>query len=147
MAWIQIKENDVKTRLAGAEFSAYSTVARSQGQANPLPEIIDQVVDEVRGYIAANKSNRLGAGNTIPQKLLRATLSIIRYQLITRLPVEINEQRTKEYVNAVALMEQVATGKYAIEEPVEVDAEKIPVPAPYVSAPRRKFRIRDQDGL
>lgn len=147
MAWITITENDVKTRLAGAELSAYTTAARASGQANPLPEIIEQVVDEVRGYIAANKSNQLGAGMTIPQKLLRATLNMIRYQLITRLPISISAERKDDNDKAVALMQQVATGKFAVEEPVDADTELIPAPTPRFETPRRKFKMRDQDGL
>ena len=147
MAWISIEEDDVKTRLAGTELSSYQTVALASGQSDPLPEIISQVVNEVRGYIAACASNTLGDGETIPDKLLAAALAMIRYRLTTRLPIEVTEQRELEYKEAIRLLERVSECKFAIEEPEEADDEEISSPSPNIGTRTRNFDSDDQDGI
>ena len=74
MSWIQITEADVLTVLNAREIEKYRTVATAAGQADPVLETIKQVVDEVRGYVAACDHNELAAGDTIPSNLLQAAL-------------------------------------------------------------------------
>ena len=129
MSWISITSSDVKVKLTGAELAALQSAALASGQSDPLPDIISQVSDEVRGYIAANRSNTLGAAGTIPQKLLSAALSIIRYRLATRLPVKslLTEDRVKENEQAIRLLEQVAADKFAIEDPVSGETSGVSI--------------------
>jgi hypothetical protein len=147
MAWITITENDIKTRLAGAELSAYTSAAKAQGQGNPLTEIISQVVSEIRGYVAACARNTLGAGATIPDKLLSAALAMIRYRLITRLPLSISEERKREYDDAISLLERVSDCKFAVDEPAEASSEDISTPAPSMGTRTRNFSRTAQDGI
>lgn len=121
MAWTTLTESDVKTRLAGAELTAFTTVALASGQTTPLTPLITQVVDEVRGYCAVR--NTLGEGATIPSKLVTAAVDILRYRLTTRLPIKVTEERKAEYANAIALLRDVAAGRFAIEEPETVEDE------------------------
>ena len=129
MSWSAITATEVKTRLTGAELTALQTVALASGQTDPLVEIIEQVVDEVRGYISANTSNTLGASGTVPSKLISAALAIIRYRLCTRLPVKslLTEDRVKENKAAIRLLEQVAAGKFAIEDPNSGDRSGVSI--------------------
>jgi phage gp36-like protein len=129
MSWSAITATEVKTRLTGAELTALQTVALASGQTDPLVEIIEQVVDEVRGYISANTSNTLGASGTVPSKLISAALAIIRYRLCTRLPVKslLTEDRVKENEAAIRLLEQVAAGKFAIEDPNSGDRSGVSI--------------------
>ena len=129
MAWISITATDVKTRLTGSELTALQTVALSAGQTDPLVEIIAQVIDGVRGYISANAANTLGAAATVPSKLISASLALIRYRLCTRLPVKslLTEDRVKENEAAIRLLEQVAAGKFAIEDPVSGDRSGVAI--------------------
>lgn len=124
MAWQTLTASDVKASLSGPELTAFSAAALASGQKDPLPGIISQTVEEVRGYIAANASHALEAGETIPKKLVRAAAVLCRYRLITRLPLNSDallEQRRREYEDALRLLEQVAAGRYAIEEPLVQD--------------------------
>lgn len=149
MSWIPITESDVQTRLAGAELTALKTAALATGQTNPLTEIIGQVIDEMRGYIAACASNTLGVAGTIPQKLLGAALAIIRYRLATRLPVKslLTEDRVKENEQAIHLLEQVAACKFKIEEPITPDTEILSSPTPHMTARTRHFGRDYEDGI
>ena len=124
MAWQLITTDNIKTRLAGAEITALQESALASGQADPLPEIVVAAVDEVRGYIAA-AGRILEAGDKVPSRLINATLAIIRHRIATRLPGRsfLNEDRIREYQDAIKLLEQVAAGKFAIEDVVTEDTE------------------------
>ena len=86
MAWITLSTEDIRSRLAAAELSALSSAALAEGQSDPLPEVITQVVDQIRGSIAGNQQNTLGPSGTLPERLKSAALNIIRFELATRLP-------------------------------------------------------------
>lgn len=124
MSWNIITTDQVKTRLAGAELTALQSAALANGQADPLPEIITQVVDEVRGYIVAGGFS-LETGTTVPSKLVGATLDIIRYRLVTRLPARglLTDERKEEYKNALELLKRVADGGFSVEEPTTPSTE------------------------
>ena len=149
MSWLTITSDAVKTRLTGAEVSALQTSSLAEGQTDPLPEIVSQVCDEVRGYISASGCS-LGAAGTIPQKLLSATLAIIRYRLCTRLPVKslLTDARVEENNAAIRLLEQVAARKFLVEEPTVLSTEAESVPSPRMDNSRpHVFAPDSQEGV
>jgi hypothetical protein len=150
MPWTTLNSDDLLRGLTGAERSALQTAALGSGQADPLPGIIADVVAEARGYIAANKANVLGEGNTVPEKLRAALIARVRFEAFTRLPVGrslLTEDRVKANEAAVALLRDVAAGRYAIEEPAVASAEVISAPGPKFTKPVRQFTRENQDGL
>ena len=149
MAWTTIVADDVSYSLTDVEYKAYTTRFLAPGQSSPLPDIIEKVVNHVRGYVAANASNTLGPAGTIPDKLLDAAVIIIRHRLLTRMRIKIDEDRRKEYEGAEDLLKTVAAGKFAIEEPETASSEtqNQGVPGPQVPCKRRRWDRRDQDGI
>jgi hypothetical protein len=147
--WITVTEDMVKTRLAGAELTALRTAALSAGQADPLAEVIAEVVNEVRGYVAACKANRLESGTKIPEKLKTTALARIVFELASRLPVKgiVTAERKEANTAAKRLLEQVAACQFAVEEPVTPDAEKVSNPSPKITDRTLSFTREDQDGL
>jgi phage gp36-like protein len=147
MAWTILTEADVRTRLTGPELNALKTAALASGQSDPLPEIVSQVVDEVRGYVAVRFA--LSAGSTVPSKLVSASLAIIRYRLATRLPVKglLTDERKEENQDAIRLLRRVADGPFAIEEAATKSEEHIGVQSPSITARDNNHRRKDQDGL
>lgn len=148
MAWQAITTDDVKTRLAGAEVAALQSSALAVGQTDPLPEVVGQVVDEVRGYVAAG-GNTLDAAGTVPSKLVGATLAIIRYRLATRLPISglLTEERKAENDAAIRLLERVADRKFAVEEAAAPSSEVIGAPGPKVTGKTLHYGRNSQDGI
>jgi len=122
VSWIEITEADVLTVMSGPELAAYRAAALKAGQADPLAPTIAQVIKEVRGYIGGCVKNRLADGETIPPSLLMAALDIIA----SRIPQRVNEspeQGRKDKENAaIALLKDVSTCKFAIEQPSSPDA-------------------------
>jgi hypothetical protein len=150
MSWITITADEVKTRLAGAELSAFQTAALATGQTDPLPEITAQVVDEVRGYVAACRSNTLGPAGTIPPRLLSATLAIIRFRLANRLPggtALVDDLRVKEYEGAVSLLGKVAECDFAVEDPTGDATSGAQTNTPRITPRVRRFDRCSQEGL
>lgn len=145
MAWISIDESDVQSRLAGAELAAFKTRALAAGQTNPLPEIITQTIDEVRGYVAVR--NSLEEGEKIPSKLKSATLALIVFRLITRLPLQVSQDRRDENDRAQDLLKEVAAGRFRVEEPETTSSESIASQRPSITEPERNFTRDDQDGI
>ena len=148
MAWTTLSATDVKTKLSGPEVSAVQTAALASGQSDPLVEIVEQVVDEVRGYIAAG-GYTLGNGTTVPSKLVSATLAIIRYRLATRLPVKslLTTDRVEENKEAIRLLERVADGKFMVEEPTTASTETSGSGTPSMTDKTLEMQRADGDGL
>lgn len=121
--WITITTDDVKTRLAGAEFAAYTTKALSAGQVDPLPDITAQVVREVRGHVAGG-SNTVGDGLTIPDELLAAAVDMIVFRLTTRLGISVKEDRKTANDQAKTLMGQVGRGEFKVAPPQTASASQ-----------------------
>lgn len=130
MSWIALTETQVLTKLSGPEIAAMKTAALQAGQANPLPEIIEQVVGEVRGYIGACANNTLGPAGTIPDELEGAVISRIRFELATRLPVKslLTDDRREANRSALSLLRDVAACRFALVQPEE--GEEGPQPHP-----------------
>lgn len=120
MSWTTITEAYVQTKLSGAELTALKTVALATAQTDPLPEVITQVVAEVRGYVAGCQNNVLGDGATVPSELLGAALARIRFELAGRLPVPglLTEDRRTANSNAIQLLRDVMRCDFKIIPPV-----------------------------
>lgn len=150
MSWISVTADDIGTRLAGPELDAVRSAALAEGQVDPLPGIVSAVVAEVRGYVAAHRSNRLGPPDTIPDELLNAALALVRGRLLSRLPVASldTDPRRKEVESAERLLREVAAGRFVVSLPAEpAPSSDLPAPPrPTWSARPREFTRRHQDG-
>jgi phage gp36-like protein len=107
-------------------------------------------VQEVRGYIAAYPQNKLGEGVTIPAELETAACAIARYRALNRLPVKslLTETRIGEYKDALALLRDVAAGKFAIEQPATASDQVIAGPSvEVVSSTTRRATREKLSGL
>ena len=146
MSWTTITVETLKTRNAGAEVTALQESAIADGQADPVVEIIQQVVDEVRGYIDAGGLS-LGVEGTVPRRLVLAVINRIRYEAATRLPggALLDDDRREANRQAVALMQRVADGKFFVEAPAVESEEVSGAALPSITKPTLAFS--DQDGI
>lgn len=124
MSWITVTEDVILAKLSGPELAALKTSALQAGQANPLPEVITQVVREVRGYVGGCAANVLGEGETIPDELLGAAVSRIRFELATRLPVKslLTDDRRTANTDAIQLLRDVMRCDFKVVPPVTAAA-------------------------
>ena len=149
--WIQITEIDVLDAENGAVVSAAREALLSEGQGDPLPGIIESVVQEIRGRIAAGKY-RLAAGNTVPAVLETIAVDLIIYRLTRRLPNLRHKHYQERAEAADKRLLEIAKGLFAIPEPETPDTtfrEGEPRPRPKLAAPNpnRKFGRDQSDGI
>jgi hypothetical protein len=146
MSWTTITIETLKTRNAGAEVTALQESALGDGQSDPVLEVIQQVVDEVRGYVDAGGFS-LGAGATVPGRLLLAAVNRIRFEAATRLPggALLDQDRREANSQAIALLQRVADGKFSIEAPETVSDETSGATTPRITIPTLTFS--DQNGI
>lgn len=114
--WRELTEADVLGVLNATETSAYQTAVAGETQ-DVLADIIGQVVNHCRGYIADNPANKLAEGITLPDRVSRPALHLIRKDLLTRLDLEVSEDRRKDAAEAIRFFERVADGKVQVEQP------------------------------
>jgi phage gp36-like protein len=149
MAWTALTVTDVTTRLAGVEVTSLQTIALAAGQTDPIVEIIEQVTDEIRGYVGAG-GYALGAAGTLPSKLIGTALAMIRQRVITRLPNAglMDQDRRDEYKDAIRLLENVSAGKFSLEEPLVLDTETSgKAHSSWDTLPTLNFSLEEQDGI
>ena len=127
--WIVLDASHLTQGLSAAELTALRTQQLVPNQVDPVPEVLMRVTFEVRGYVAANAGRQVGEPGTIPEELLSAAIAVARWRLIGRLPVKAlaTDSRRKEYEDAIALLRDVAAGRFAISVATE-PAEEQPRP-------------------
>jgi hypothetical protein len=114
MSWITLTEDHVKARLSGVELAAWRKAALAPGQADPVQEVLAGVTSEVRGYVGGNRNNVLDVGSTIPSELLDASMALVIARLSTRLPISMTAERKDSKDSAIALLRDVAAGRFFI---------------------------------
>lgn len=150
MSWTTITENDVLAGLNASESSAYRTKLLGDGQLDPLLEITDQVVAEIRDAVRSNPDNILSASaDQVPGSAKYHAVAIIRYRLITRLAGVPNESRRAEWDRANRWLDQVAQGRIRIESGATgTDTEAAaPGSRPRITAATRIYERGDAEGL
>lgn len=120
--WRELTEDDVLAVLSEPEKAAYESAVPGDGQ-DVLTDIFTSVTNHCRGYIADNTQNRLAEGLTLPERAIRPAMHIVRKDLLTRLDLDVSEDRRKDASEALRFFERVAEGKVSIEQPTgTVDA-------------------------
>ena len=114
--WRELTEDDILGVLNASEAAAYQSAVTGTGQ-DVLADAITVVVNQCRGYIADNPSNSLATGVTLPERTHLSALHIIRVELLTRLDMEVSEDRRAARRDAIRFFERVADGKVTIEQP------------------------------
>lgn len=119
MAWKALTFATMQTTLGDAEMEAAREQLLASGQADPLDEVLENVVAEVRGRVAARAGNTLeGDVTLIPPELLQHASYIARWRLLGRLgpgaAFLLTENRRKDYDDAIAALKDVARGDFTI---------------------------------
>lgn len=120
MAWREITEADLLTRISGSELDSLREAALGDGQSDPVSSVIIQITNQVRGYVAACDDNVLGDADTVPESLLGVSLDLILIEIQTRVagvmidPEGIREEKMK---SAMKILRDVAACKFKVELP------------------------------
>lgn len=152
MPWRTVTETDLLEAISSDELEGLREASLASGQADPIEDHIDRVVDEARGYIAANRENSLGPEGTVPDRLVRAVVDIAIIRVggrVAGLIFDDESVRRDAAKAATRLLEKVAEGKFAIEQPDTAadPSEQNTMFGPSISTPNRNFTDAKQDGI
>ncbi len=116
--WITLGESDVLEALNNAELTQYRNRVTANGQADPLPNVIDTVTNLARGYLRKRHSVAVAG---IPDSLKGPVLDIVIFRLMNRLGegVKAAPQRVTAKSDAMEVLKAVAAGDFGIEVPVD----------------------------
>ena len=116
MAWIVLTEDHVKACLSGVELAAWRKAALAPGQTDPVPDALNRVTNEIRGYIRASLVGNLDAGNSIPDELLETAMALVIAQLSTRLPIVLTDDRKAARDAAKDQLKDVAARRFRLAD-------------------------------
>jgi hypothetical protein len=117
MGWITIVQGDLEDAQAAAMVDALRTAALAEGQTDPMPRIIQDVVDQIRGAIGLCPATALDADTTrVPKTLKEKAVAKVCRQLKKRLMMGLTEDERAEETRWDSMLEKLATGKYPVDK-------------------------------
>ncbi len=150
--WIPLTSALLQTKLTAAEFASLSAAQLPTGvtSAELIAQEITSTVAMVRGYVAANRENTLGEGETIPDELTDAALHILRHKTFSRLPglkKLLDEARVREYEDALSQLKDAAAGRFRVTPPETIAAEQPASQTISSRAPKRQSTREKWSGV
>ena len=150
MSWITLAEADVLTVLSGPELEGYRAAALAQGQDDPVQPAIDDVTEEVRGFVAACAKNTLGPIGTIRSRLKTTALDLLAVRIPLRVARSPKSGRKDAAERSEARLKLVGECKFSIADPTSdegTSAESESSPSPSFRGRDRRDARREHSGL
>ena len=119
MAWITPTEVNLAAYMAQDEIDAYRRLMGfdpTNGQSkDPVEIVLEDTAVMVRGYchVQLDEDNPF----SIPRSLLSSAMAIARFRLLTRMQLDIQEDRRTDYEQAMHHLALVASGEVLVEPP------------------------------
>jgi hypothetical protein len=102
-------------------------VATVQGDQDPVQDVLNQVTDTVRGYIAGSANNQLGDTNTIPLKLIGPAVALAVMEIMARAGgkiLDLGQHRRDSARDAMSTLKDVASDRFKIDVPALKTSEQ-----------------------
>jgi hypothetical protein len=120
MAWTALSPVDLLSAITQPERDLFGAGDSAATSPDRLTAIVNWVVSQVRGKVAASEANKnvMGADGTIPAELYGDAIAICRFQLLTSFPAGrsfLDEGRMQAYRDALKHLDDAAACKIAIE--------------------------------
>ena len=137
--WRKVQEADLTASLSVSEIDAFRTSA--EFEHDPVEGLIRQTCAHVRGCIrtGGSKVRMAREEDWLPESLIAPAMDYLRFNILTRMDLVVNESRTEAYKNALSIFDKLRKGEFVPEsemtdpEPVQDDpADKAtsPIAAP-----------------
>ena len=151
MPWQTISEADLLTKISGAELDAFRSSALATGQDDPVAETINSQVLLARGFIAACRNNKLGAGPSIPDMLVSPILDLIVMDVMSRsagIILDPDGQRRRNADKAMSILRDVSACRVMLPRPTTPTTEQIGYQSPTLHTDRRpQYNRNSQNGI
>ncbi len=151
MNWIALTESHLLKQLSATEVDLIKTTLLADAQADPVPDTLNSVTAEARGYVAGAGIS-LGPAGTIPDRIENHVISRAVVLLIDRVPMLIGsldpeESRRKRSTEALSILRDVQRGNFSIADPVTEKESNEAVTPTYRATRKRRYDRRSQDGI
>ena len=122
--WRKVHEADLNASLSLAELDAFRKSA--DFEHDPVESQIRQVCSYVRGIIRSAPSRVRMAQDEdwLPESLISPAMAKLRFDLLTRMNLPVNESRTKAYEKAEELFDKIRRGEFVPESDGVEDASQ-----------------------
>lgn len=150
MSWIAITLADLDTGAPARLVEALRTRALAVSQDDPAPQMILDVIAEVRRKIASNRRNSWNYDPaTVPASLRRLTIDLVIFELKGRLAIALSEDERARQKRHERTLDRIADGTDAIDSP---DTEAAPATqsasgTPTISTDGAAARRQRREGL
>lgn len=114
--WRAPTENDLAAHLSQKEVDAFRASVPAESGYDPVAHVLTNAAGLVRAHIRAGKRGRLDPREgTVPEGLMGPLLDYAAYDVLKRLPVDVNEDRRRAREQAVQMMKDLAVGQLVPE--------------------------------
>jgi phage gp36-like protein len=140
MSWKTLTPADLKRRFAAGELAALQR-AKVDLDDSAILVALQDVTALVRGYVAANRVNRLDVEGTLPATLVSCALDIalVDYSVgVAGVLLDAKGNRKAAREAALKLLQDVAAGRFAVDQPdlaTPAQPEQRARPGPSVADP------------
>lgn len=113
--WRKVHEADLIASLSMQEIEAFRRSA--DFEHDPVESQIRQTCSYVRGVIrsAPARVRMASEEDWLPESLISPAMAKLRFDILTRMGLVVNESRTKAYENAEELFDKVRRGEFVPE--------------------------------
>jgi len=149
MAWAELTEANLLTRISGTELDSFRASVLADGQVDPVASTMVNACNLARGYISAGGFD-LGSGASIPEIVVLPCADLVIWELMTRsagIVIDPNGARANARDEAMRILRDIANGKLMVEEPTTDDTEVIGVPLPTFTGRDAEFGRELEDGI
>jgi hypothetical protein len=127
MSWITLTAADLNAYLVAEQLTALRTEALAVGQADPFTEVMPDVVNMIRAYIASNPANQVDASAlTLPPELKLDVSYLIIGPLLGRLGIALTKDQSAALERAHSTLIALRDKKLVVSRPatpVEPDVQ------------------------
>jgi len=133
--WRKVHEADLISRLSMAEIDAFRQ--SDGGSADIIHEQIAAQVAFVRGIIRSAPTRvQLSSDETyLPESVIGPAMDHLRFNMLTRMDLKVNDSRTKAYEQACLLFDQIRKGDFIPESDGITDTSKDHAATPIAAKP------------
>ena len=137
----KVHEADLNASLSLAEIDAFRSSALD---GDPVEAQIAAVVAYVRGCIrSGGKAVLSREEDYLPESLILPAMDYMRYQILTRMNLNVNDSRTKAYDRACDLFDAIRKGEFIPESDAIAEASNDRATAPATGRANPEKRLLD----
>ncbi|MDR3316680.1 MAG: hypothetical protein LBS68_01205 [Puniceicoccales bacterium] len=143
MAWIRLTVNDLQVQLLAAQLLVLRSAACGSGVADPLPPLLQMVVDQVRSAVANGGTSFPSCDpEKIPSELRGEACALVLEALQARIPaLKLSADQVRAAQNAREKLLRVERGELRVSGPSDPAYHLVSGRSTFLCLQRRLLRV------